>query len=232
VVSSILQMKAFQLFCCKSAATIRANVIDSGTVGVLLVDLSPAEELVWTNERAALEDSDQELITAAKANTAAFALLYDRYFDRIYNYSYHRTGNRQLAEDITADTFRSAIENLQRYEWRGVSFGAWLYRIASNTVAMHYRKHAHQESIEYKDIPASDAESPETVVELRDRVAQLRKALVRLTPAQQQAVTLRFGEKLKAAEMAEIMNKSEGAVKLLLHRAIRAMQRSLSEETA
>ena len=83
---------------------------------------------------------EQTLIAAAKANPQNFGAIYDLYFDRIYAYAYNHTGQHADAEDVTAQAFKQAFENLGRFEWRGVPFGAWLYRITSNIITGQLRK--------------------------------------------------------------------------------------------
>src|SRR6185437_10519764 len=79
-------------------------------------------------------------IEQARNDSAAFAALYDCYIERIYVYVARQTGDDDLAKDITAATFEKALRNLRRYRWQGVSFGAWLFRIAHNEIVQHYRK--------------------------------------------------------------------------------------------
>src|SRR3989442_4069528 len=85
-------------------------------------------------------EAEQRLIQSSQRNPRRFAQLYDRYFDRIYSFALTRTGNRAAAEDVTADTFRQAFENLPRFQWRGVPFSAWLFRIAANAAADYYQR--------------------------------------------------------------------------------------------
>ena len=86
-------------------------------------------------------ENEAEIVERAKTDEAAFAILYDHYFPRIYAYIFKRAGNRETAEDILSMTFLRAFTNLKRYQSRGFLFGAWLYRIATNNLMDHYRKH-------------------------------------------------------------------------------------------
>ena len=81
-------------------------------------------------------ESERRLEEASQRQPRRFAKLYERYFDRVYAFAFTRTGDRTAAEDVAAETFRVALENLPRFEWRGVPFSAWLFRIASNA-ALH-----------------------------------------------------------------------------------------------
>lgn len=83
---------------------------------------------------------EKKLVEQAKLDPRAFARLYDLYLERIYGYVYRQTGNVMVAQDITAVTFEKALRHIRRHRWQGVSFGAWLYAIARNEIAQHYRQ--------------------------------------------------------------------------------------------
>ncbi len=175
--------------------------------------------------RSAAELETERLqIEAAQRDRAAFAPLYERHVDQIFAYAYTLTRNRELAEDVTASTFAKALEDLPRFEWRGVPYSAWLYRVASNLVARQSRRppwsdlDAHQ--------PVDDA-SPELIVEQRSRDAEVRAAVAALPTDQKQAVLLRCGAGLRNREIADVMERSEGAVKLLTFRAVTSLRKRL-----
>src|SRR5579862_6207816 len=83
---------------------------------------------------------ERKLVEAARSSPVAFGALYERYVDAIYSYALHRVGDTTVAEDIVSETFHRALENIQSFEWRGVAFSAWLYRIASNVIAARFRR--------------------------------------------------------------------------------------------
>jgi RNA polymerase sigma-70 factor (ECF subfamily) len=169
-------------------------------------------------------EAERELIAAAQRDRAAFTPLYDRYVDQIYAYAYSLTHNRELAEDVTAATFARALEELPRFEWRGVPYSAWLYRVAANMVARDRRRPGW---IELSPHVGDERASPEEIVALRDRDDHIRAAVDALPPDQRQAVLLRFGGDLRNREIAAIMERSEGAVKLLTFRAMTTLRRRL-----
>jgi RNA polymerase sigma-70 factor (ECF subfamily) len=169
-------------------------------------------------------EAERLMIEAAQRDRAAFAPLYERYVDQIYAYAHTLTRNRELAEDVTASTFAKAIEDLPRFEWRGVPYSAWLYRVAANLVARQARRPAWVDIETHQPI---DGESPEVIVEQRDREATVRAAVATLPDDQRQAVLLRFGGDLRNREIGEIMGRSEGAVKLLTFRAMTALRKEL-----
>ena len=164
------------------------------------------------------------MIEAAQRDRAAFAPLYERYVDQIYAYAHTLTRNRELAEDVTASTFAKALEDLPRFEWRGVPYSAWLYRVAANLVARQARRPAWVDLDSHDPV---DTASPEVIVEQMDREAGVRAAVAGLPDDQRQAVMLRFGGGLRNREIADIMGRSEGAVKLLTFRAMTALRRQL-----
>jgi RNA polymerase sigma-70 factor, ECF subfamily len=169
-------------------------------------------------------EAERLLIEAAQRDRAAFAPLYERYVDQIFSYAHTLTRNRELAEDVTASTFAKAIEDLPRFEWRGVPYSAWLYRVAANLVARQARRPP------WVDLDARqpvDGLSPELIVEQRTRAAEVRAAVAGLPDDQREAVLLRFGGDLRNREIAEIMGRSEGAVKLLTFRAITSLRKQL-----
>ncbi|MBV9101613.1 MAG: sigma-70 family RNA polymerase sigma factor [Candidatus Dormibacteraeota bacterium] len=172
---------------------------------------------------AELEEERQEIL-AAQRDRAAFAVLYERYVDQIHAYVYMLTKDKEQAEDVTAATFAKALEELPRFQWRGVPYSAWLYRVAGNLVARERRRPGW---IELEPHMAGESVDPALAVEAEDRAAEVRAAVSQLPPDQRQAVLLRFGGELRNREIAEIMGRSEGAVKLLTFRALTALRRRL-----
>jgi RNA polymerase sigma-70 factor (ECF subfamily) len=162
----------------------------------------------------------------------AFGALYERYVDAIYSYAFKRVGDRAMAEDIVSETFHRALENIQAFEWRGVAFSAWLYRIASNAIAARFRREpaisGGDEDLEQVLEPEPGPEAVVATIEWKTDML----AAVRALPAdQQQVVLLRFGQDLRNKEIARIMQRSEGAVKALLHRALTSLhQRLVSDQ--
>jgi len=164
---------------------------------------------------------ERQQILAAQRDRAAFAPLYERYVDQIFGYVYMLTRNREQAEDVTAATFARAMEELPRFEWRGVPYSAWLYRVAANLVARERRRPAW---LELKSHAAIDPLSPPDIAEINSRAAEIREAVSQLPAHQRQAIVLRFSGGLRNREIAKIMGRSEGAVKLLTHRAMTTLR--------
>jgi RNA polymerase sigma-70 factor (ECF subfamily) len=167
------------------------------------------------------EHDERALIEAAQADPARFVELYERHFDRVYAYVIRRTGRRDEAEDITSDVFERALTNLPRFEWRGVPFVAWLYRIAANALADRRKQTARDAFEPPPDIP-DERESEE--IERRAMVYQL---VGRLPEAQRQVIELRFIAQKSIREISVALQRSEGAIKQLQLRAFENLRRSM-----
>lgn len=152
------------------------------------------------------------------------AALYDRFAPELYRYIYHRLGAKTLAEDLTAEVFvRVLNRHREPNDWR-----AYLYRIAHNLVIDALRKNPHV--LEAADEFLVDERSdPIERAEIAEEQARLRKAIARLTPEQQQVVVLKFIQEMSNAEVARILDKPEGAVKALQHRALENLREWLGE---
>jgi len=168
---------------------------------------------------------ERDLVERAKADPEAFATLYDLHFRRIYSYAYHRTGSHQEAEDVTSQTFLQAFEHLGGYRHRGVPFYGWLYRIATSIAADRHRRRVPTAGLEEAEQTRSREPLPEEIVLRSERARELRDAVAALPESQRQAVVLKFSQELRNREIGEVMGRSEGAVKLLLHRALCNLRR-------
>lgn len=177
------------------------------------------------------EESDSVLIARAQEDAEAFSLLYERYVDRIYNYIYYRTGNHHDAEDLTARTFYRALKHFPRYVDRGAPFSAYLYRIAHNVVANWHRDTSRRQmiSLEEATLTAFRHEEPAAVADEKCERALLLKAVRRLPPERQQLLILKFVEQMSNAEIAEIMGRTEGAIKSLYHRTLEALRQECEQ---
>jgi RNA polymerase sigma-70 factor (ECF subfamily) len=178
------------------------------------------------------ELNDSALIARAKEDAEAFGLLYERYVGNIYNYVYYRTGNHHDAEDLTARTFYRALKHIPRYVDRGVPFSAWLYRIAHNVVANWYRDRNRRKIIPLDNLVMMThrGEEPAAVAEERSDQELLLQAVRRLPPERQQLLILKFVEQMSNAEIAQVMKRTEGAIKSLYHRTLVALREDLAGE--
>ncbi len=175
---------------------------------------------------------EAELVARAKQfDRTAIAELYRRYVQRIYRYVYYWVGDEPTAEDLTAEVFLRALESLTTYSYRGVPFVAWLYRIAQARVADHHRRRARRgEKLPLDEGLISTEENLAALAERRETYKDLYAALQRLTAEQRQVIVLKFVAGLKNEEIAYVLDKSEGAIKALQHRALASLQRILGED--
>ena len=166
-------------------------------------------------------EDDRLLIEAAQADPARFVEIYERYVDRIYAFVSRRTENRAAAEDITSQVFERALGAIGRFEWRGLPVAAWLFRIASNALADHWRERAHE-----ADEPPPDVPDPREVEDIDRRIA-LYQHVERLPDLQRQVIQMRFVEEKSIREVAAALDRSEGAVKQLQLRALENLRKSM-----
>jgi RNA polymerase sigma-70 factor (ECF subfamily) len=181
-----------------------------------------------SGDRHSGEERDEErLIRQAQEDPAAFGVLYERYVDQIYSYIYYRTSDRQEAEDLTSRTFHHALRYLPRYELRGVPFSSWLYRIAHNLVVNWYRDRSQQQMIPLDELALrSNDHLPHRAAQSEEREALL--AAIHRLPADRQALLiLKLSQGLSNAEIGQILGRSEGAIKQLYYRTLRALHREL-----
>ncbi len=176
------------------------------------------------------------LVERAQAGeTEAFGLIYDRYVDTVFRFVYFRVGNRQLAEDLTSDTFLRALKRIGSFTWQGRDLGAWLVTIARNLVADHFKSGRYRLEVTTGDVLDADREdrgpegSPESAVVDHITNVALLTAVKQLNPEQQECIVLRFLQGFSVAETAQTMGKNEGAIKALQYRAVRALARLLPE---
>lgn len=188
---------------------------------------------------------ERQLVEQAKAgDRQAFGRLYQQHVDRVYSFVAFRVRDAELAEDLTQEVFVQALRALEGYDWRG-SIAPWLLRIARNTVTDHWRRRARRperplSAVEFGDEDDEHGRAGRLAAEL-DPADLARADLVldrelvvsaarSLTELQQQVLALRFASGLSIRETADVMGKTEGAIKNLQHHAVKALRRQLREE--
>jgi RNA polymerase sigma-70 factor, ECF subfamily len=176
-----------------------------------------------------VSESEEQLIERAKHDADAFGLLYERYVDRIYNYIYYRTGDSHEAEDLTARVFYRALGHIDQYHQRGAPFVAWLYRIAHNLVANWHRDRSRHRDLRLDDVTAiaEKGDGPERIAEQNEQAGTLIGAMRVLPDERRQLLILKFADGLSNAEIARVMERSEGAVKSLYHRTLISLRQEL-----
>ena len=163
------------------------------------------------------------LVEAAQKDPACFAELYENNFERVYAYVVRRVGDRAETEDLTSEVFHHALANLRRFEWRGIPFAAWLYRIAANLISDRWQRRSREQVTDepglIESAPAGRAEFEEV-----ERRATLFRLVDTLPAEQQRVVVLRFVEQKSIKEVAREIRKTEGAVKQLQFRALTSLR--------
>lgn len=185
--------------------------------------------------------TDAEMIAlldkARHGDPAAYDRLYNLYADRVFRYLHARLGQREVAEDLTADVFVRLIRMLPRFKVNTTrpvaSFSAWLYRIAGNILTDEYRKQKHRRHHDIEDHPQVVDSRPapherSAAQEVRD---VLGSAISQLGDEQRTVLLYRFAEEFSVLEVAELMGKTAGAVKALQHRAVANLRRILARES-
>ena len=166
-------------------------------------------------------DDERLLIEAAQRDPRQFAQLFERHVHRVYAFVARRVRERDEVEDITSEVFHHALKNLKRYEYRGVPFSSWLFKIASNAVAQHGRDAKRKQEAPLVDAPEPIAD------EDAERRAVLFDLLRTLPPDQQEVIRLRYAEQKNMREIAGEMDRSEAAVKQLHYRALENLRQHM-----
>ncbi len=178
------------------------------------------------------ETDDKELIAhAAKGDRESFGALYERYVFRVFRHVYYMTNSTQSAEDLTAQTFLNALEAIHRYEMRGAPFLAWLLRIAYNLTVNHkkVRNNGTSPLPETVEIPGTDY-SPEEACEAKADGEQVWAGVRKLRGDQRQVIVMRFIDGLSYLDIAKVLGKTIGAVRVIQYRALCALRRRMEDD--
>jgi len=175
-----------------------------------------------------LQDESILVQRAQKNDSQALAEIYEAYFDKIYRYIALRIRNEMEAEDLTQQVFMKMLHSISAYKSQGVPFSSWLYRIAHNQVVDFLRQRNKKATVDIEGLPLQDtANDPQSLIELDCDIKELKQAMQNLTASQQEVLSLRFTGDMPIAQCAEVMGKSEGAIKALQHSAVQALKKAL-----
>jgi RNA polymerase sigma-70 factor (ECF subfamily) len=170
---------------------------------------------------------------ARRGDAVAFAALYEDLAPRVLRFLSHQVGNADVAEDLMQRTFVKVIEALPRFEPRsGIPFSAWVFRVARNLVIDQRRTaHPHRDLADVPDIPSTEP-GPEQIVDAAVQRDELLEALEQLPTDQHDVIVYRFFGDLTPGEVAPLLRRSEGAVRVLQHRALRHLRELMEPSTA
>lgn len=166
------------------------------------------------------------LVEAAQRDPARFADLYEHNFARVYAYVSRRLAERCAAEDVTAEVFHQALANLDRFEWRGTPFVAWLLRIAANAIVDYWRRTSREQQLADEDGPESFPVNAENIEQVECR-AMLFRLVATLPGDQRRVIEMRFAEERPIREIALEMGRTEGSIKQLQFRAIQSLREKM-----
>ena len=171
---------------------------------------------------------EQEIVERSKKDAKAFGELYEKYFDRIFNYIYRQTDDEELSADICSQAFINALNNLNRYEFRGLPFSAWIYKIAGNEVNKHYRKNKGKkifsiEELKVKELVerADEGWDEELINKLIDFMKDLPTDMLHV-------LELRFFEDKDFKEIAFILDITESGAKMRTYRALDKLRKNFN----
>jgi RNA polymerase sigma-70 factor, ECF subfamily len=176
--------------------------------------------------------TESELINRAKSGDhGAVTQIYERYSAAIYRYIYFRVGEAELAEDLQAEVFLRMLEGIHRYEERGWSISAWLYRIAHDRMVDTLRRRRTRKHVPL-DTWGGCCDGPENAVSAQLDYEEVNRTLNDLTTDQRQVIQLRFMADMSVQEVARTLGRTEGAVKALQHRGLQSLARRLAPPIA
>jgi RNA polymerase sigma-70 factor (ECF subfamily) len=180
-----------------------------------------------------VEDETRLIQLAQQGDAEAYGVLYDRHYDAVYRYCYYRVSDLTLAQDLTSDVFVRMVAKLDTYRIRGRPLLAWLYTIARNLITDLHRQNGQASHVPLEEATTLGQDGRRDMARAVDRRLQadcLAAALRHLTEEQRQVILLRFIEDYRNGQVARILDKSEGAIKALQHRALRSLRRALEKE--
>jgi len=188
--------------------------------GLYWLPVSPVEE-------SPVSDEKEFAKRLSKKDPEAWSILYEEYFPRIYRYTLVRVQNQMEAEDLTEQVFVKALDSGHSYRWKGAPVSSWLFRIARNLIIDHWRTDKSKKTSPLDESIVDNEMDPESQAVLNSEINRMIQAVGELTEAQREVIELRFAGGLSVAEVAGLLRKSEGAIKVMQHSALRALRKKL-----
>jgi RNA polymerase sigma-70 factor (ECF subfamily) len=174
------------------------------------------------------EEIDVLVLAAQEGDKDAFGKIYESFFDSIYKFVYFRVDSSEV-DDLVGSIFIKSWVHLEKYEKRDVSFAAWLFRIANNSIIDHRRAHRSIRSLDQMQELPSEEMGPVKETERSLLAKKIRAAVAQLREPYKQVVSLKFLSGLSTSEVAEIMGEREGNVRLIQCRALKELKSKLGE---
>lgn len=174
-------------------------------------------------------ERERDLVERARTSPEAFSELYEHYMPLIYRYLLRRTGNVDVAEDLTATSFEKALRHLEKFQWKDVSFSAWLYRIASNTLVDHYRREGRRRETTLQDLEGVLRSPMGAGEEETERVALLMDLVQKLPQSYQHVLALKFYQDLNNDEMCQVLDVSKKTLTMKIYRSLKALRKLAAE---
>lgn len=171
-------------------------------------------------------DEERQLVNKAKESLEAFDTLYKFYLPKIYGYIMNRTGNKEITEDIVSQTFITAMLNLKKYKDRGVTFGAWLYKLAHNSFVDYFRKNKSKIELIDENIITNLIHQENEYEKIENKII-IRKALLKIPEQYQQILALKYFEELDNQEIADILGCKKETLAVKLHRSTESLKQVL-----
>ncbi len=174
-----------------------------------------------------MNSEDKKLVISCQdGNVDSFGKLYDKYIKKIYDFIYYKVGSREVAEDLTQQTFLKALRKIENFNASHGYFSAWVYKIARNSVIDHYRTAKYNSNIE--DMwDLGSKENVEIDIHNKLKIENVRKYLNKLKPEQRELVVMRVWQGLTYKEISEILGKSESSCKMMFSRVIGKLRKKM-----
>lgn len=175
---------------------------------------------------------EKKLVEDAKRDAANFVVIYDRYFDPIYRYVLRRVSDRECAHDLVSQTFYDALAHIKDFEWRGVSFAAWLYKVAHNNVLKWYRLQGRVQTVEPEEVEDIEDEGVDVVEDAVRSEAKVHidEVLEQLNTEEREILKLKYFEEASNIEIAEIMGLSANHIGVKVFRALKKVKQLLYKQ--